>query len=308
MTDAMSRREIEDVLSSIRRLVSHDVAPSAASLQDNPAGGVFRARSPSGDKLVLTSALRVDGAAPVQAGKPDQPAPEPYSDACTDTLSGSVHTPFGAARQPLTEAAADMPVSAGSEAAQDLMPEQDPVAVHGSLEMAADNSTPGSTGFLITPSLLARISGAGGPEDLRSDAARVALSPEQNAGISDDAPAVFEDLADMPLSSAPSGTQSDAPLTDPSTFAQSIEDSALETTLDRLEKLLAGTAKDRIAPDAPRDTAEKSEDLIDESVLYQLVAQIVRQELQGELGEKITRNIRKLVRSEVARELQLRKF
>lgn len=43
--------------------------------------------------------------------------------------------------------------------------------------------------------------------------------------------------------------------------------------------------------------------LIDEEMLRDLVAEIVRQELQGALGERITRNVRKLVRREIHRAL-----
>jgi hypothetical protein len=42
---------------------------------------------------------------------------------------------------------------------------------------------------------------------------------------------------------------------------------------------------------------------IDESALRALVADVLRQELQGELGERITRNVRKLVRREIHRVL-----
>ena len=48
------------------------------------------------------------------------------------------------------------------------------------------------------------------------------------------------------------------------------------------------------------------EQIIDEAMLYALVGDIVREELRGEMGEKLTHNIRKLVRAELARELHLR--
>jgi cell pole-organizing protein PopZ len=41
----------------------------------------------------------------------------------------------------------------------------------------------------------------------------------------------------------------------------------------------------------------------DEEVLRDLVRDLIREELQGQLGERITRNIRKLVRAEIARAL-----
>lgn len=46
--------------------------------------------------------------------------------------------------------------------------------------------------------------------------------------------------------------------------------------------------------------------ILDEEMLRELVADIVRQELQGSLGERITRNVRKLVRREIQRALTAR--
>ncbi|MDJ1007892.1 MAG: hypothetical protein QNJ13_08715 [Paracoccaceae bacterium] len=53
------------------------------------------------------------------------------------------------------------------------------------------------------------------------------------------------------------------------------------------------------APDHPADDDEPA--LLDEAGLRDLVAEIVREELQGGLGERITRNVRKLVRAEIQR-------
>lgn len=47
---------------------------------------------------------------------------------------------------------------------------------------------------------------------------------------------------------------------------------------------------------------------IDEDVLRDMVAEIVREELQGALGERITRNVRKLVRREIMRAASIREF
>lgn len=47
---------------------------------------------------------------------------------------------------------------------------------------------------------------------------------------------------------------------------------------------------------------------IDEQILRELVGDIVRKELQGALGERITRNVRKLVRREIHRMLVSREF
>ena len=48
--------------------------------------------------------------------------------------------------------------------------------------------------------------------------------------------------------------------------------------------------------------------LMDEEALRELVAEIVRQELTGDMGERITRNVRKLVRREIHRALMTREF
>ncbi|MDU8912801.1 hypothetical protein [Aestuariicoccus sp. MJ-SS9] len=53
-----------------------------------------------------------------------------------------------------------------------------------------------------------------------------------------------------------------------------------------------------LAPSPPEEPP-----MIDEDVLRDMVADIVRQELQGVLGERITRNVRKLVRREINRAL-----
>ncbi len=51
------------------------------------------------------------------------------------------------------------------------------------------------------------------------------------------------------------------------------------------------------------DILSDDDTILDEESLRELVAEIVRQELQGALGERITRNVRKLVRREIHRAL-----
>jgi cell pole-organizing protein PopZ len=46
--------------------------------------------------------------------------------------------------------------------------------------------------------------------------------------------------------------------------------------------------------------------VLDESALQEIVRQMIREELQGSLGERITRNVRKLVRAEINRALVAR--
>ena len=59
--------------------------------------------------------------------------------------------------------------------------------------------------------------------------------------------------------------------------------------------------------DDPLEPGE-DEQFLDEDALRDLVAEIVREELAGALGERITRNVRKLVRREIMRALSTREF
>ncbi|SUZ30300.1 hypothetical protein ROE7235_00018 [Roseibaca ekhonensis] len=244
MTEAMSRHEIEDVLSSIRRLVSHD----DRSAQQAPAKA-----EPS--KLVLTSALRVDVADDDRVEAADQERTAP---------------PHNAA--PVTDAAQAPETVADAEAGtQNPRPE---------MRLAQPE-------FANAPSrapLLTRIAQAGhlSPTPVASPPVRPAAPLATDAQTTESAPA--------------------------EALTESITDNALDATLARLEQALSIS---RTEPPQPAAHAQGGSDhaddaVLDESALEQLVAQIVRQELQGELGERITRNIRKLVRAEVARELEMR--
>lgn len=64
------------------------------------------------------------------------------------------------------------------------------------------------------------------------------------------------------------------------------------------------TEQDQTEP----ETSNIDEATMDEAALRQLVAEIVREELQGVLGERITRNVRKLVRREIHRALTLQEL
>lgn len=91
----------------------------------------------------------------------------------------------------------------------------------------------------------------------------------------------WEDHLEAPLADSVGAVQADSPL-----LAE--EDAAL--TQAAAEEL----TMERLAT---------QEDFLDEESLRALVADIVREELQGALGERITRNVRKLVRREIQRAL-----
>lgn len=66
---------------------------------------------------------------------------------------------------------------------------------------------------------------------------------------------------------------------------------ALENAVDNLDP-----GKETKAAPPPQETEEE---LIDEEALRELIAEVVRAELQGAVGERITRNLRELVKREI---------
>ncbi|MCH2165164.1 MAG: hypothetical protein MK098_11000 [Marinovum sp.] len=95
--------------------------------------------------------------------------------------------------------------------------------------------------------------------------------------------------------------------------AKATEDNSQATVLDIVD--MADEAETEHAPVSPADDpavvndagvdllADPSDVMLDEDMLRDMVTAIVREELQGSLGERITRNVRKLVRREIHRAL-----
>ncbi len=71
--------------------------------------------------------------------------------------------------------------------------------------------------------------------------------------------------------------------------------------VDDFEELLRETPTPDASETRSDMRAEDGLDVIDPETLHDMVADIVRSELQGVLGERITRNVRKLVRREIHR-------
>ena len=236
MSEAMSSVEIEDVLSSIRRLVSEDLRPGRPAVAKKPD-----------EKLILTPAFRVVSDV-VEAPKPAEPAPRP-------TPLPRLH--LGA--EPVIEKLAATLERAVE--AQDVEWESetgDPAPLVAEMEWTEEGWAP-----IASPST---------PEPVE---ARV----ETPSWAQDDPDLVDE--ADDDLGPA-------APIAEPD-----------EYWADKAEAEAVAELRD-VAGDAALPGAEMS---FDEQVLRDLVRDLIREELQGGLGERITRNVRKLVRAEIARAL-----
>ncbi|PQO23648.1 hypothetical protein C2I36_06730 [Rhodobacteraceae bacterium WD3A24] len=238
MSDPMSSREIEDVLSSIRRLVSRDTPP--------------RPESAPQDRLVLTPALRV----PDEAGGPSGDAVEPSVDGNGDPTQGEDELAS------LERTIADLEAAVAGRA-EDWDPD-------GSEPRDTAAKTEGDEAAEAAPDKVHRLSP---PSSAQAEAKR----PEAE----DDA-ATAESIRALLAGNAPQAPTS-------STGAA--------------EAVQAEPADSAPAAGTGTDTAG-----LDEDALRDLVARIVREELQGRLGERITRNVRKMVRAEIARALASREL
>ncbi|MCT4553278.1 MAG: hypothetical protein N4A53_01175 [Pelagimonas sp.] len=375
MPDPVSIDEIEDVLSSIRRLISGDEPQSGGAKA--PATGVDRSANdveegrlilaasqdvtPAAmpDRLVLTQALRVpaeEGADPSSArNDADRPVLELLSSQLAEQASVSVSEGEEAGSEGEdAEAKADAPASkdADSDAQQpgavSILAQLVEQELNRALE-AGDTVPQGDTGA-TDPSMPAEAEAAEQTsETLISDAdsetgSETEAGPNADAGPAlDTEPAEADEQGttetepsdavqvDAPVSAA-EVTQAQAPV-EPS--VKTLERSPLESKIAALEEMVArqngdfepeprhpAQSQDPAFVHRPADlawtaTAQPSEDTpasqptptgLDDSALRALVAEIIRAELQGALGERITRNVRKLVRREINRVLMSQDF
>lgn len=230
MSDAMTNREIEDVLTSIRRLVAQE-------------GG----RGAEAGRLILTEAQRVNA------------APEVEAEADADEAQVAIPAPdFGKLEATIAELEAAF---ATSEFEGDN---------------AADSEAPRASNVT---ELYGRLSFAH-----RGKEADVATQAEP-------AVAAVESARAEPEVAAPDTPASEAAI-----------DATAEPATELADYLHAA------ANDGDPALAGEEDAVLDEETLRLLVAQIVREELKGQLGERITQQVRKLVRAEIAKALDERSY
>ncbi|MCV2882621.1 hypothetical protein [Actibacterium sp. XHP0104] len=260
MSDPLKQMEIEDVLSSIRRLVTEG---TEQRVPDKPA---------TPEKLILTPALRVEDAPAANAPNPQS---APTVSVATDSGAGAAQWDEISLEQRIAELEA-----AVAYVEEDWEPD-------GSEMERRDLSF----------------------EDIEAEEAA-----DEDEAAPEDAELAEDDTAPIEEAEAPAsrGPELVEPL--PELEPEPLEPETIEITAEAVaeEEPLQET------PEAPADEAEGEAnmfsgdapdmDVLDEETLRQLVNDIVRQELQGELGERITRNVRKLVRREINRALASRDF
>ncbi len=136
MSDPLSQPEIEDVLSSIRRLVSHEVA---------------RAKS---ERLILTPALRVVGDDPAEpaADATRAPTPAPAAGPATDgdDLRVRVQRAMTPSDAPDGDAASPAPAPATATASGSAGPASDEGALRGVIAEVLRDELRGALGERMT--------------------------------------------------------------------------------------------------------------------------------------------------------------
>lgn len=260
MSGPQGTSEIEDFVSSVRRLVSADARSRPTT------------RELAQDRLVLTPALRVvpeaaEAAAPLILTAPatDEVATQPEPLSGPDTV---VEAAAVAAVQPddqQSEAVlADAPQTYDAEWEEEIWSE--PGQPLSELALGAEEAE------VIADST---------PE------AAVATAPSAADTVKRDSPwaEVGEGWLDDDLSEAPQAK------------AQPPKPGKAEAMAER-QDVLRLTAEDMLT-----DSEGNPLTVLDEAALQQIMRQLIREELKGVLGERITQSVRKLVRAEINRAL-----
>ncbi len=242
MSDAMTNREIEDVLTSIRRLVAQE-------------GG----RGAEVGRLILTAAQRVNTAT-VEAGEIESAD----ADDAAATLS-----------EMIDEAHVSIPAPDFSKLEATIAELEAAVSASGDYEAEATPEGPRASNVT---ELYGRLNFVHRAPDPAPEAVAEAVTAPEVEPVSIEAPAEAE-------ADAGSGA----------------EQAAYVGSAPHDQQPQEAQAWVEAESDADEDDA-----VLDEETLRLLIAQIVRDELRGQLGERLTHLVRKLVRAEIAKALDER--
>lgn len=280
MSEPVTNAQIEDVLSSIRRLVSED---SRSDPQDDAPVQARETTTGSAaeksDRLVLTPALRV--APPQEQPVPEDVSSEPWTDPSATLFAvtpGDESAPAAADRAP-EEAGLDEGIVEDEAEPEETLTFHSARAESLSAKIEELEAVIGRTRDQWEPDGTSADSYSGTPVHpigWREAEAEASPTPEIAA----------DGLRDVPDAAA--GLAADD-------FPDDMAPAAFDFEGEPIAEPVSGVAADEV-PAA-------DEAVLDEDSLRELVAEIVRQELQGALGERITRNVRKLVRREIHRAL-----
>jgi hypothetical protein len=141
--------------------------------------------------------------------------------------------------------------------------------------------------------------------DAAEPATDVTADPLAEAGETAESPATPVAQMDSPVAemSAPTSAEAEPQQPDPQPEPLVLSEPAQASPADPATADGASQIAEQAVTDVAMDQLAAEDSILDEESLRELVADIVRAELQGALGERITRNVRKLVRREIQRAL-----
>jgi cell pole-organizing protein PopZ len=311
MSEPMSTVEIEDVLSSIRRLVSEDLRPTqrlvSAALQKGAA------------KLILTPALRIvpdvrdmqpERAKPFvnlqdSASAPDDIAVE------EPEFTAEIVPVFGSVRTSEIRVSTMEDSLNGTTDANFLASAMS--RINGLSAMDMVHGTDRQKGQLTEniEAVVATVGAAVGPDEWEVDGGDPA--PQDNAWNAEPWTDKIDEVATAKEHSVLVLGAADIVVTGDISSETVMHDNQSDTFLEQetgdlaayhtgADSIVFNHAMPKVPVVANPDTADGTE-YIDEDALRSLVQDMIRQELQGGLGERITSNVRKLVRAEINRAL-----
>lgn len=327
MSDPVTNVEIEDVVSSIRRLFSEDKRQTADSDEttDKQGDSATPERASDDDRLVLTPAYRVDQSNGHPSGEVIDPIVEPEAPS-SEWTSDSVDNSDRGGRQRLHLIAEPSDKVHQPEELDVLVLSEAQVATDdgGSVDRAGsasiDQQAP-SEAIIASQSrqnslattiaeLEAAISDQGNyfePDGSEEVGSIPENEPLQWQDADAEAPLIFNPTPEEPTKEVIELDNSAPQDVDPA-FVRRHAAPSSESSMNEPEPNFAES--DPVDLQAALDQKELSADdlALDEDALRDLVSEIVRQELQGALGERITRNVRKLVRREIHRIISSQEF
>lgn len=307
MSDPVSNAEVEDVLSSIRRLVSEEKrSPAAVEKPD------------ASDRLVLTPALRVaEHIRPALQEAHVEHAPEVEPDHAENPAPVEDETLETAQFHEVTDADDDNDTSDDAHADDALDASESDVEHDDAQPEDVAEHVQEDLGEQDTPDVLVLV-----PDSVES---APDMPDELMSENTPEAENISEFVAEETFEDIPVAEPVDAMQEISSAATLSAKIAALETVIGRTDDQWepddtgdsdysgteapsmtwedTSTVQDAADAAIDSDVFASPEDFLDEDALRDLVSDIVREELQGALGERITRNVRKLVRREIHRAL-----
>lgn len=293
---------IEDVLSSIRKLVSNEGVPEPRPVAPR--------RPKKANKLVLTPALRVTEPVPEAERRvpPERGTAVPWTnprttlyEAAQSARQTESETPPSKPRPMLLRPEDAVPNDKVAwirpKVVRDERPDREQSADEFSFRHNAETANPTATP--IEEPLSKKI------EALEAAIARTedqwepdGTTNEEYSGTKVDPSISWRDRAPEKDAAAAPDSASQVEIAAASVVEPAPEVTATpETHTEDASQGAAASQQDPVTADGA---------VLDEESLRVLVAEILREELQGVLGERITRNVRKLVRREIQRALTAR--